>query len=124
MSRLLLFLGAVFGLLAVAAGAFGAHGLKNRLSPDMLEVFKTGALYQMFHALALLAAAWVASHPTTGRLGATAGWFFIAGIIIFSGSLYLLALTGARWWGAITPIGGVAFMIGWGLLAAAALKWQ
>jgi uncharacterized membrane protein YgdD (TMEM256/DUF423 family) len=121
MDRTFLALGAVFGGLAVAAGAFGAHGLRGRLAPDMLEVFETAARYEMYHALALLAvAAAVARWPESAA--AAAGWCFVAGILVFSGSLYVLALTGVRWLGAITPLGGVAFLVGWGLLAWSALR--
>ena len=102
-------------LLAVALGAFAAHGLKSRLSPDMLGIFEVGVRYHMYHALALLAVAWASSRWPNGSTRA-AGWAFIVGIVIFSGSLYILSITGIRWLGAITPIGGVAFLIGWFLL--------
>ncbi len=106
----------IAGFVGVALGAFGAHGLKSRLEPDLLAVFETGVRYQMYHVLALCAAAWGwARWP--GRWFALAGWAFIAGIVIFSGSLYLLAVTGQRWLGAITPLGGVAFIAGWAALA-------
>ena len=121
MDRRFLFLGAFFGGLAVAAGAFGAHALREELSPDMLAVFETGARYQIYHALALLGVAFAhASLPS--RLTAAAGWCFVLGIILFSGSLYLLALTGLPWWGAVTPLGGVAFLAGWASLAMAAWR--
>src|SRR5215470_5464769 len=107
--------------LAVAAGAFAAHGLKSRLEPDLLAVFETGARYQMYHGLALFVVAWaIARWPESGA--ALAGWLFVAGIVVFSGSLYLLAVTGVRWLGAITPLGGLAFLAGWGVLAWAALR--
>lgn len=109
-------IGAALGGLAVAAGAFGAHALKSVLSPDRLEVFETAARYQMFHALALIAAGLSALH-TERRLFVRAGWFFAAGIGLFSGSLYLLCLLDIRWLGAVTPLGGVSFLIGWGLMA-------
>ncbi|HEU5168924.1 MAG TPA: DUF423 domain-containing protein [Gemmatimonadales bacterium] len=112
-------LGSLSGLLAVAAGAFGAHALRARLTPDLLAVFETGARYQMYHALALIGAAWVASR-WPGPLAASAGWLFVLGTLVFSGSLYALALTGLRWLGAITPLGGLAFMVGWICLALAA----
>lgn len=111
-------LGCLFGFAAVAAGAFGAHALRARLAPELLTVFETGARYQMYHALALLAVAWLASQWPGGAATA-AGWLFTAGIVVFSGSLYLLALTGVRWLGAITPLGGVAFLAGWVALALA-----
>ncbi|HUE96578.1 MAG TPA: DUF423 domain-containing protein [Longimicrobiaceae bacterium] len=113
--------GAVMAFIAVAAGAFGAHGLRDRLSPDLLTIFETGARYQMYHALALLAAGWAAGQWPSGWTTA-AGWLFIVGILIFSGSLYLLALSGVRWLGAITPIGGVALLAGWICLAVSAWR--
>lgn len=109
------------GFIAVAAGAFAAHGLKERLSPENLQVFETAARYQMYHALALLAVAWLAS-TAPSRAATVAGWGFVAGTILFSGSLYALVLTGTRWLGAITPIGGVAFLIGWVAMAVAGFK--
>lgn len=121
MDRLWLASGALFALIGVAAGAFGAHGLKNRLGPDMLAVFEVAVRYQMYHALALLAVAWAASRWTSTSV-TLAGMFFIAGIVIFSGSLYLLTLSGARWLGAITPIGGLALMAGWACLLWTAWK--
>lgn len=111
-------LGCVFGLLAVAAGAFGAHALRGRLTPEMLAIFETGARYQMYHALALLAAA-LAAERWPGPLSRSAGWAFAAGTLVFSGSLFVLALSGIRWLGAITPVGGVALLCGWTLLALA-----
>lgn len=114
-------LGACFGLLAVAAGAFGAHALRERLSERMLDVFETAARYQMYHALALLAAGWAAER-WPGGTAVAAGWMFVVGIVVFSGSLYLLSLTGIRWLGAITPVGGAAFLVGWALLAWAAFR--
>jgi uncharacterized membrane protein YgdD (TMEM256/DUF423 family) len=110
--RIFAVLGAVSGLLSVAAGAFGAHALKQRLSADLLAVFETGVRYQVYHALALFAVAWAATRwPSTQTT--LAGWMFVAGTVIFSGSLYALAISGARWIGAITPIGGVCFLAGW-----------
>lgn len=117
----LLVLGALSGFFSVAAGAFGAHALKQKLQPDMLAVFEVGARYQMYHALAMCAAAWVCT-LAPGILAPLSGWFFFAGSLVFSGSLYLLALTGIRLFGAITPIGGVFLLIGWLFLALAALK--
>ena len=104
----------------MAFGAFGAHALRARLSPDMLAVFETGVRYHMYHALALIATALVMER-TGGRLIAAAGWSFTAGIVLFSGSLYLLALTCVAVLGAITPLGGVAFLIGWACLAFAVI---
>ena len=121
MDRLFVALGAISALVAVAAGAFGAHGLRARLSPEMLAVFETGARYQMSHALALLAAAWAATR-WPGPAAAWAGWLFVAGTVVFSGSLYALALSGQRWLGAVTPIGGLAFLAGWAALAWAAIR--
>lgn len=106
---LMMRLGAGGMLLAVGLGAFGAHALKARLSPEMLAIFETGVRYQVYHALALLLLAAV-------RGPSKAGWCFTAGIVIFSGSLYILALTGVKKWGAVTPIGGVLFLIGWLIL--------
>lgn len=121
MTRIFWIAGAILAFLAVGAGAFGAHALRARVAPDLLEVFETGARYNMYHALALLAAGWAAGQ-WPGALSTAAGWLFIAGTLIFSGSLYLLALTGVRWLGAITPIGGVAFLAGWACLALAAWR--
>lgn len=120
MDRLFCGLGALCGFLAVALGAFGAHGLRERLSPDMLAVFEVGVRYQMYHALALLAVSFALARWPSAALTA-AGWSFVAGILVFSGSLYVLSLSGVRWLGAITPFGGVAFLVGWGCLAWAAL---
>jgi uncharacterized membrane protein YgdD (TMEM256/DUF423 family) len=115
MERTFFTLGAVFAGLAVAAGAFGAHALRDRLAPDMLAIFETGVRYQMYHALALLGVAWATVRwPESSAV--LAGWCFVAGIVVFSGSLYVLALTGTRWLGAITPLGGLAFLAGWALL--------
>lgn len=121
LERLFATLGAVSAFLAVGAGAFGAHALRARLSPELLAVFETGARYQMYHALALLAAAWMLGRwpgPWPGR----AGWLFLAGTVLFSGSLYTLALSGVRWLGAITPLGGLAFLAGWICLAIGATR--
>ena len=111
--------GAVLGGLAVALGAFGAHGLRDRLSPADLATFDTGARYQMYHALALLAVAWLADRAPS-RAVQTAGWAFLCGTLVFSGSLYLLTLGGLRWMGAVAPLGGVTFLVGWAALALAA----
>jgi len=121
MDRTFAALGALSGFVGVAAGAFGAHALKARLAPDLLAAFHTGAQYQMYHALALLAAAWaVARWP--GGAATAAGWLFLAGTLLFSGSLYALALSGVRALGAVTPIGGLAFLAGWACLGWAALR--
>jgi uncharacterized membrane protein YgdD (TMEM256/DUF423 family) len=119
--RLFATLGAVSAFVAVAAGAFGAHALRTRLPPDLLAVFETGARYQMYHALGLLAVAWAVTRwpsPWPPR----AGWLFLAGTVLFSGSLDALALSGIRWLGAITPLGGLAFLAGWLCLAFAASR--
>ncbi len=121
MERLFLAAGAISGGLAVAAGAFGAHALRARLAPDLLAVWKTGAEYQLAHALALLAVGWLAVRAP-GAATAAAGWLFLAGTALFSGSLYALALSGVRALGAVTPLGGVAFLAGWVALAWAALR--
>lgn len=116
MDRFFFVAGSLMAFFAVALGAFAAHGLKSRLSPEMLAIFETGVRYQMYHALGLFAVAWAVSRwPQSSA--PLAGWSFILGIVIFSGSLYLLSITGMRWLGAITPVGGVAFLIGWLLLA-------
>ena len=117
MHRNFLLFGGMLGFLGVAIGAFGAHGLRSRLSPEMLAVFETGVRYQMYHVFALLIVAAAIGHAGQARLLMIAGWSFIAGILIFSGSLYALALTGTTALGAITPIGGLAFLIGWACLA-------
>ncbi|MGH7510858.1 MAG: DUF423 domain-containing protein [Gemmatimonadales bacterium] len=119
MDRLFFGLGAVFALCSVAAGAFGAHALRARLSPEHLAVFETAARYQMYHALGLCAVAWAVTR-WPGALPRWAGWLFVVGTVLFSGSLYLLALTGTRWPGAIAPLGGVALLAGWSCLALAA----
>lgn len=120
MDKTFLLLGAVAAFLAVTLGAFGAHGLRARLSPEMMAVFQTGVQYHMYHALALILVS-----ATMGRISGwlvhTAGWCFTAGIVLFSGSLYLLATTGMTTLGAITPIGGLLFLIGWACLAFAAI---
>jgi uncharacterized membrane protein YgdD (TMEM256/DUF423 family) len=110
---------AVNALLAVAAGAFGAHGLEGRLSPKMLANFETGARYHMYHALAMLLTAIAAAHLRSNLAGA-ACIAFLVGILLFSGSLYVLAMTGVTRLGMVTPFGGLAFMVGWALLAWAA----
>ena len=121
MDRLFAALGAMSALVAVAAGAFGAHALRARLTPDQLVTFETGARYQMYHALALLFVAWAVTRWPLPPVRA-AGWLFVAGTVVFSGSLYLLALTGARAFGAVTPLGGLALLGGW--LALAVGVWR
>jgi len=116
MANKLVALGAVNGMLSVAAGAFGAHALKARIDARSLEIFETAARYQMYHALAMVLCGVLATRATT------AGWAFQIGIVIFSGSLYALALTGVKGLGAITPIGGLAFLVGWALLAWSAWR--
>jgi len=114
--RVYFVVGSMFCAFGVAAGAFGAHALKGRLSPEMLAVFETGVRYQLIHALALLATAWAATRWNS-RAISVAGWLFVAGILLFSGSLYALCLSGVRAFGAVTPFGGLAFIAGWLLLA-------
>jgi len=123
MQKNFLLVAAILGFLGVAFGAFGAHGLRERLSPEMMAVFEIGVRYQMYHVFALLAVAAAIAHFGRARMLLIAGWSFVAGILIFSGSLYALALTGTGMFGAITPIGGVGLLLGWACLAffAAAL---
>ncbi|MEP6765798.1 MAG: DUF423 domain-containing protein [Gemmatimonadaceae bacterium] len=121
MERLFVIIGALSAAMGVGAGAFGAHALRAKLEPRMLEVFETGARYQMYHAIALIVVAW-ASSRWPGSLTNAAGWLFVAGTVFFSGSLYLMALTDVRALGAITPVGGVCFIAGWVCLAVAAIK--
>jgi len=117
MQNIFLVLASLNGFIAVALGAFAAHGLKNILSPELLNTFQTGVQYQMYHALALLGVGLLALHYPNSPLLKTSGYLFLLGIILFSGSLYVLALSGIRWLGAITPLGGVAFLTAWALLA-------
>lgn len=119
MDRIFFIIGSLSAALGVAAGAFGAHALRDRLAPEMLNVFETGVRYQLIHALALLAVAWAVTH-WPGTATTTAGWLFLAGIVLFSGSLYALSLSGIPVLGAVTPIGGLAFIGGWLALAWAA----
>ena len=120
-ARVFLALGSASAFIAVAGGAFGAHALRRRLDENLLAVFETGVRYQMYHALALLAVAW-AMDRWGGGLVAASGWLFVAGTVVFSGSLYLLALTGQRMFGAVTPLGGVAFLAGWLVLLVGVLR--
>ena len=112
MRKIFVVLGAMNAGISVAAGAFGAHGLKAVLAPDMLAVFETASRYQMYHGLALLVVGMMGTRVSARPL-ALAGWCFVAGSVLFSGSLYVLALSGIRWLGAITPLGGAAFLAGW-----------
>jgi len=120
MDRTLLLAGAVMACISVAFGAFGAHGLRGRLSPEMLAIVETAARYQMYHALATLIVA-VALGSLDSKLLRTAGWLFTAGVVLFSGSLYALALTGVTTLGMVTPLGGLAFLAGWACLIVAVL---
>lgn len=119
-ARLAATIGALSAFLGVMLGAFGAHWLKTRLEPRDLEIFETGVRYQMYHAFALLAAAWLLSRGASGAGAAASA--FIVGTLLFSGSLYTLVATQQRWLGAVTPFGGVAFLAGWALLALAAWR--
>jgi len=119
--NLFLLLGGASGFIAVATGAFAAHGLRERLSPELLAVFETGARYQMYHALALVLVALLGGKTPSALLSAS-GWCFAAGTLLFSGSLYLLAVTGTRAFGAITPFGGLCFLAGWIALAVSAWR--
>ncbi|WP_437879430.1 DUF423 domain-containing protein [Pseudomonas sp. LRF_L74] len=121
MSRIFLLLAAFAGFTGVGLGAFAAHGLKNRLSPEYLAIFHTGVLYQLIHALALFGVALLAAQAP-GRLVNVAGWSFASGILLFSGSLYVLTLSGLGKLGIITPIGGAAFLVGWACLGL--LAWR
>ena len=120
-SHTILAVGAISGFISVAAGAFGAHGLKARLSPDLLATFEIGARYQMYHALLLVLIGVLATSRSATSYSASA-WLLVAGTVLFSGSLYALALSGQRWFGAITPLGGLCFLLAWLLLAYSALR--
>ena len=125
LTRIFLATAAVFGGLSVVGGAFASHALKSKLTDRALGIFETGARYQMYHALALLLVALLLSRPEQSQtFFAVAGWAFIAGTIIFSGSLYALSLTNIKWLGAITPLGGVSYIVGWGCLAVAAWSFK
>src|SRR6185436_12470216 len=119
MDKTFMFVGALMGGIGVGLGAFGAHGLRGRLSPEMLSVFETGVRYHMYHALAIVLVSLILGRMD-GWLIRTAGWAFTIGLVLFPGSLYVLALTGITTFGAITPLGGVAFLIGWACLIVAA----
>ena len=122
MDRRCLAIGAGLGFAAVVAGTFGAHGLDQRLSSEMLEVFETGVRYHMYHALAIVASGWVGVSGGSTRLTAVAAGLFVGGIVFFSGSLYALAISDARWLGMVAPVGGVSFLGGWAALLWAGLK--
>ncbi len=121
MTRFWFIAGSIAASAGVALGAFGAHALKARVGADLLAVFETAVRYQMYHALGLFAVAW-ASTRWSPKWTTASGWLLLVGIVVFSGSLYLLVLTGTRWLGAITPIGGVCFILGWLALAMAAVS--
>ena len=122
-SRRIMATGAAFAMLAVMSGAFAAHGLEPTLGAPQLVLFETAARYQMYHALALLVVAAISTMPQfSQRALKLAAWGFVLGIVLFSGSLYLLALSGIRWLGAVTPLGGISFLFGWLALIGAALK--
>lgn len=116
-ARLALALGAILAFAAVALGAFGAHALKSRLAPDMAAVWQTAVLYHGWHALALVGAGLFLMQRPDAAAFAAAGWLFLAGVVLFSGSLYVLALSGVRGFGAVTPFGGLAFLAGWAAFA-------
>jgi uncharacterized membrane protein YgdD (TMEM256/DUF423 family) len=122
MFKIFIAIGGLNALIAVALGAFGAHGLEGKLSPRMLEVFETGVRYHFYHALGLIILGLVAAHLPESRLLKSSGWLMLAGIVLFSGSLYVLSMTGIKWLGAITPFGGMAFIVAWLLLVIAVLK--
>lgn len=116
MSKIFLILASINGFLAVALGAFAAHALRDRLTPELLNTFQTGVQYHMYHALALMGVGILSVQYPNANLPRIAGYLFMVGIILFSGSLYTLSLSGVRWLGAITPLGGVAFLAAWGCL--------
>lgn len=119
-ARFFLIAGALSAALAVVLGAFGAHGLRGRLPADLLAIYQTGCQYHVYHALGLLAVGLLGLHLPASTALRVSGWLMLAGTVLFSGSLYLLAITGQRWLGAVTPLGGVAFIVAWLLLAWAA----
>ena len=121
-AKVFLALGAVNALLAVLLGAFGAHALKAHLSPELMAVYQTGIHYHLFHALGLLAVGLLAMHLPASAPLKWSGWLMLAGIVFFSGSLYALSMSGLRWLGAITPLGGTAFILAWALFVIAVLK--
>ena len=121
-AKLFLVFGCIAALFAVALGAFGAHGLKARIAPELLSLYKTGVEYHFYHALGMILVGLAAYHLPESAYLRSAGWAMLAGIVLFSGSLYLLSLTGLRWLGAITPVGGTAFIAAWALFATAIIK--
>jgi uncharacterized membrane protein YgdD (TMEM256/DUF423 family) len=121
--KLFLIIGAIYAMLAVVLGAFGAHGLEGKISEKYLEVWKTGVQYQMFHAMGLFVIAFLLSKFPQSSLLTASGWIMFAGIVLFSGSLYVLSTSGIKVLGAITPLGGVAFIVAWILIVVAAVKW-
>ena len=122
MAKLFITLASVSGMLAVVLGAFGAHALKGKLDQHALGIFETAVQYHFYHSFALLAVGVIALTQPQTVLLRSSGWLFLLGIVVFSGSLYLLSLTGIRWLGAITPLGGLAFIGGWACLAATGWK--
>jgi uncharacterized membrane protein YgdD (TMEM256/DUF423 family) len=122
MANTFITLAAASGLLSVAFGAFGAHALRNRLDTYAMDVFETAVQYQFYHSLALLMVGIISLGHTGAPLLKSSGWLFVVGIVVFSGSLYLLSLTGQRWLGAVTPLGGLAFIAGWACLVAVGWK--
>jgi len=122
MAKLFITMAAFSGMFAVMFGAFGAHALKNRLDDYALGVFETAVQYHFYHSIALLAVGILALSLPDSPLLKSSGWLFAAGLVVFSGSLYVLSLTGVRWLGAVTPLGGLAFIAGWACLAVAAWK--
>jgi uncharacterized membrane protein YgdD (TMEM256/DUF423 family) len=121
MLKIFIVLGSLNAFLVVVLGAFGAHGLKDRLSENMLDIYQTGVQYHMYHAIGLLFVGILAQWLSPSTLS-WAGWAFMVGIVLFSGSLYVLSISGIKWLGAITPLGGLAFLIGWLLIVIAALR--
>ena len=123
MSKVFIILGSLNAFLAVALGAFGAHGLQNKLTEQMLATYETGVKYHMMHALGLILIGIISRYTSGSVLINWSGWLICAGIVLFSGSLYVLSISGIRWLGAITPLGGLCFLAGWLLLAIAAFKY-
>ncbi len=121
-ARLFLILGAANAALVVVLGAFGAHGLKARLTPELMAIYQTGVQYHLFHSLGLIVVGLAVTSLGDSRWLRMSGWLMLGGIVIFSGSLYLLSVTGLRWLGAVTPLGGIAFIAAWVLFVVAVLK--